>query len=163
MAPHIITLPPRIFLPQGRSSLRTSHSGVCRHMYGHLFSAAWILIHRWSRLASRFAGSSPLLCCTIEPLQVDADVSVLRQSKDVWRVSRLHGDGFWLSVPIFAGDLGHLMLFFLRSGPVSLVKYTDVAIFGCWCIRAVLQILTLQWRHLKAMVFNVIIFYILMT
>jgi hypothetical protein len=27
-------------------------------------------------------------------MQVDADVSVLRQSKDVWRVSRLHGDGF---------------------------------------------------------------------
>jgi hypothetical protein len=24
--------------------LRTSHSGVCRHVYGHLFSAAWILI-----------------------------------------------------------------------------------------------------------------------
>ena len=25
---------------QGHSSLRTSHSGVCRHVYGHLFSAA---------------------------------------------------------------------------------------------------------------------------
>ena len=101
--------------PQGRSSLRTSHSGVCRHVYGHLFSAAWILIHRWIRLASKFAGPSPLLCCTIWPLQVDADVSVLRQSKDVWRVSRFHGDGFWLSVPIFVGDLGHFMLFLLLS------------------------------------------------
>jgi hypothetical protein len=95
--------------------LRTSHSSVCRHVYGHLFSAAWILIHRWTRLSSSFVGSSPLLCCTIEPLQVDADVSVLRQSKDAWRVRRLHGNGFWLSVPIFVGDLGHFMLFLLRS------------------------------------------------
>ena len=40
-------------------------------------------------------GPSPLLlCCTIGPLQVDADVSVLRQSKDVWRVNCFHGDGF---------------------------------------------------------------------
>ena len=72
--------------PQGRSFLRTSHSGVCGHVYGHLFSAAWILIHRWIRLASNFVVPSPLLCCTIGPLQVDADASVLRQSKDVWRV-----------------------------------------------------------------------------
>jgi hypothetical protein len=28
------------------------------------------------------------------PLKVDADVSVQRQSKDVWRVSRFQGDGF---------------------------------------------------------------------
>jgi hypothetical protein len=101
--------------PQGRSFFRTSHSGVCRHVYGHLFSAAWILIHRWTRLPSSFAGPSSLLCCTIGPLQVDADVSVLRQSKDVWRVSRFHGDDFRLSVPIFIGDLGHLMLFLLLS------------------------------------------------
>ena len=94
---------------------RTSHSGVCRHVYGHLFSAAWILIHRWTRLASSFAGPSHLLCCTIEPLQVDADVSVLRQSKDVWCVSRFHGDGFWLSVPVFVGDLGYLMMLLLLS------------------------------------------------
>jgi len=39
-------------------------------------------------------------------LQVDADVWVQRQSKDVWRESRFHGDGFWLSVPIFVGYLG---------------------------------------------------------
>ena len=45
--------------PQGRSSLRTSHSGVCRHVCGHLFSAAWILIHRRTRLASSFAPSDP--------------------------------------------------------------------------------------------------------
>ena len=104
--------------PQGRISGRTSHSGVCGHVYGHLFSAARILIHPWTRLASSYGGPNPLLCCTIGPLQVDADVSVLRQSKDVWRVSRFHGDGFWLSVPIFVGDLGHLMLFLLlaRSG-----------------------------------------------
>jgi len=101
--------------PQGRSSLRTSHSGVCRHVYGHLFSAAWILIHRWPRLASSLAGPSPLLCCTIGPLQVDADVSLLRQSKDAWRVSHFHGDGFWLSVSIFVEDLGLLMLFLLLS------------------------------------------------
>jgi hypothetical protein len=125
--------------PQGCSSLRTSHSGVCRHVYGHLFSAAWILIHRWTRLASSFAGLSPLLCCTIGPLQADADVSVQRQSKDVWRVSRFYGDGFWLSVPIFVGDLGHLMLFLLLHCPISHVKYPDVAILDCWCVRAVLQ------------------------
>ena len=101
----------RNFRPQRRSSLRTSHSGVCRHVYFHLFSAAWILIHRWTRPA----GPSPLLCCTIGPLQVDADVSVLRQRKDVWCVSHFHGDGFWLSVPIFVGDQGHLMLFLLLS------------------------------------------------
>jgi hypothetical protein len=82
--------------------LWTSHSGVCRHVYGHIFSAAWILIHRWTRLASSFVGPSPLLCCTIEPLQVDADVSVLRQSKDVWcvQLSRFHVDGFWLCTDI---------------------------------------------------------------
>jgi hypothetical protein len=101
--------------PQGRSSLRTPHSGVCRHVYGHLFSAAWILIHRWTRFASSFAGPSPLLCCTIWPLQVDADVSVLLQSKNVWSVSRFHGDGFWLFVSIFVGNLGHLMLCLLLS------------------------------------------------
>jgi hypothetical protein len=61
---------------------------------------AWILIHRWIRITSIFAGLSPLLCCTIEPLQVHADVAVLCQSKDVWRVSRFHEDGFWLSVSI---------------------------------------------------------------
>jgi hypothetical protein len=33
--------------------------------------------------------------CTIGPLQIDADVSVLRQNKDVWWVhNRFHGDGF---------------------------------------------------------------------
>jgi hypothetical protein len=102
--------------PQGCSSLRTSHSGVCRHVYGHLFSATWILIHRWTRLASSFAGPSPLRCCTIGPSQVGVDVSVLRQSKNVWWVhSRFHGDGFWLSVPVFVGDLGYLMLFHLLS------------------------------------------------
>jgi hypothetical protein len=85
---------------QGRSSLRNSHSGVCRHMHGHLFSAAWILIHRWTRLASSFAGPRPLLCCTIGSLQVGADVSVLHQCKDVWRVSRFHGNGFWLCADI---------------------------------------------------------------
>jgi hypothetical protein len=69
--------------PQGRSSLWTSNSDVCWHVYRHLFSAAWIFIHRWTRLASSFAGHRPLLCCAIGPLQVDADVSVLRQSKDV--------------------------------------------------------------------------------
>ena len=105
----------RNFRPQERSSLRTSHSGVCRHAPGHLFYAAWILIHRWARLASSFVGPSSSLCCTIVPLQVDADVSVLRQGKDFWRVSRFHGDGFWLSVPIFVGDLVHLMLFLLLS------------------------------------------------
>ena len=47
------------------------------------FSAACILIHRWTRLASSFAGPSPLLCYTIGSLQFDADVSVLRRSKDV--------------------------------------------------------------------------------
>ena len=97
--------------PQWRSTLRTSHSGVCRNVYGHLFSAAWILIHRWTS----FAGSSRLLCCTIGTLQVDSDVSIQRQSKDLWRLSRFHGDGFWLSVPIFVGVLGHLMLFLLLS------------------------------------------------
>jgi hypothetical protein len=30
-----------------------------------------------------FAGPSPLLCCTIGPLQVDADVSVLHQIKSI--------------------------------------------------------------------------------
>jgi hypothetical protein len=59
---------------------------------------------------NNFGGGSVI---TTGPLQVDADVSVQRQSKDVWRVSRFHGDGFWLSVPIFVGDLGHLMLFLL--------------------------------------------------
>jgi hypothetical protein len=101
--------------PEGRRSLRSSDSGVCRHVYGHLFSAAWILIHRWTRLASSFADPSPLLCCTIGPFEVDADVSVLCQRKDVRLVIRFYGDDFWLSVPIFVGDLGHLMLFLLLS------------------------------------------------
>ena len=39
-------LPPTKCRPEGRSSLRSSHSGVCRHVYGHFFSAACILIHR---------------------------------------------------------------------------------------------------------------------
>ena len=85
------------------------------HVYSHLFSAAWILIHLWTRLASSFVGPTPLLCCIIGPLQVDADASVLRQGKDVWRVSRFHRDVFWLTMPIIMGDLGHLMLFLLLS------------------------------------------------
>jgi hypothetical protein len=116
--------------------LRTSHSGVCRYVYRHLFSAAWILIHRRTRLTSSFAGPSPLLCCTIGPLQVDPDVSVLRQSKDVWCVSRFHRDGFWLSVPIFIGDLGHLMLFLLlsRSGFSGEVSgCSDLGLWMCPC------------------------------
>ena len=125
--------------PQGRSSLRISHSGVCRHVYGYLFSTAWILIHRWTRVASSFADSRPLFCCTNGPLPVDADVSVLSQSKDIdRRVSRFHGDGFWLSVPIFVGDLGIWCCFSCCHCPVSKVKYPDVAILGCWCVRAVL-------------------------
>jgi hypothetical protein len=82
---------------------RSSHSGV-------LFSATWILIYYWTTLASSFVGPSLLLCCTIGPLEVDADVSVMRQRKDVWHVSRFQGDE-----PIFVGDLGHLMLFILLS------------------------------------------------
>jgi hypothetical protein len=117
--------------------LRASHSGVCRHLYGHLFSAAWFLIHRWTRLASSFAGPSPLLCCTIGPLKVDVpDVSVLRKSKDVWRVSRFHRDGFWLSVPIFVGDLGYLMLFILlsRSGfSWEVPECSDLGLLMCPC------------------------------
>jgi hypothetical protein len=108
-------------------------------VYGHLFSAAWILIHRWTRLPSSFAGPSSLLCCTIGPLQVDADVSVLRQSKDVWRVSRFHGDDFRLSVPIFIGDLGHLMLFLLLSRSGFSGEVPGSSDFGYWCVRAVLQ------------------------
>jgi hypothetical protein len=35
-----------------------------------------------------------VLCCTIGPLKVDADISVLRQSKGLWWVrSRFQGDG----------------------------------------------------------------------
>jgi hypothetical protein len=73
-------------------------------------------------------------------LQVDADVSVLRQSKDVWRGSRFHGDGYWLSVPIFVGDLGHLMLFLLLSwsGFSGELLWSDV-IWTLW---------TLMWSSL---------------
>jgi hypothetical protein len=135
--------------------LRTSLSGVCRHVYGHLFSAAWILIHRRTRFASSFVCPSPLLCCTIWPLQVEADVSVLRQSNDVWRVSHFNGDGFWLSVPIFVGNLGHLMLFLLlsRSGFSGEVSgCSDLGLLMCPCCVTGLwwaqHILTLKWRHL---------------
>jgi hypothetical protein len=150
--------------PQGRGSLRTSHSGVCRHVYGHFFSAAWILIHRWTKLASSFASPSPLLCCTIGPLKVDAsDVSILRQSKDVWRVSRFHRDSFWQSVPIFVGDLGYLMLFLLlsRSGfSCEVPGCSDLGLLMCPCCATgqwwAQQILTLKWRPLNAMDYNVI-------
>jgi hypothetical protein len=122
--------------PEGRSSFWSSHFSVNRHVYGHLFSAAWILIHHWTRLASSFTDPSPLLCCTIGPMQVDADVSVLRQSKDVRRVNRFHVDGFWLSVPIFVGELGHLMLFLLLqrssfSGEVPGCR--DLGLLMCPC------------------------------
>jgi hypothetical protein len=123
--------------PQGRSSLWSSYSGICRHVYDHLFSAVWILIHRWTRLASSFAGPSPLLCCTIGPLQVDDDISVLRQSKDVWRVSRFHGEGFWLS--IFVGNLRHLMLFLLLSRSGFSGEGPECSDLSCCCVRAVLQ------------------------
>jgi hypothetical protein len=147
--------------PQGRSSLRISHSGVCRHVYDHLFFAAWILIHRWTRLASSFAGPSPLLCCTIGPLQVDTDVSVLRKGKDVLRVSCFHEDGFWLSVPIFVGDLRQLMLFLLlsRSGFSGEVpECSDLGLLMCPCCATgwwwAQHILTLKWRHINTMDFN---------
>jgi hypothetical protein len=39
--------------PQGRSSLRTSHSGVCRHVYSHLLSAAYTCCPQWT-LVGRF-------------------------------------------------------------------------------------------------------------
>ena len=124
----------RTFRPQGRSSLRTSNSGVCTHMYGHLFSAAWTLIHRWTRHASSFAGHSPLRCCTIGPLQVHADISVLRQSKDVWPVNRFHGDDFWLSVAIFVWDLGNAVFLavtvrFLMWG----TRFSDLGLLMCPC------------------------------
>jgi hypothetical protein len=131
-------------------------------VHGHLFSAAWILIHRWTRLASSFTCPSLLFCCTIRPLQVDADVSVLPQSKDVWRVSRFHRDGFWMSVPIFVGDLGHLMPFLLLSrsgfsGEVPGCSYLGLLMCPC-CVTGkwwAQQIFTLKWRHLNAMEFNV--------
>jgi hypothetical protein len=48
----------------------------------------------WGAISYARKTQLALLCCTIGPLQVDADVSVLRQSKDVWRVICFHGDGF---------------------------------------------------------------------
>ena len=123
-------------IPQGRSSLRTSHYGVCRHVYGDLFSAAWILIHRWTRLSYSFAGPRPLLCCTIGPLQVDAGISIQHQGKDVWRVSCFYGDGFRLSVPIFVGDLGNFMLFLLLSRSAfwgEVPACSDPGVLMCLC------------------------------
>ena len=132
-------------------------------MYGHLLSAAWILVHHWTRLASSFAGDCPLLCCTIGSLQVDADVSVLCQCKDVWCVSGFHGDGFWLSVPIYVGHLGQLMLFLLLSRfgfSDEVPGCSDLELLMCPCCAAdkwlAQQILTLKWRHLNAVGFNVI-------
>jgi len=120
------TVPCKPFIP---ASVNT-----CTAIY--LFSAALICIHRWTNLAPSFTGHSPLLCCTIGPLQVDADVSVLCQGMDVWRVSNFHGDGFWLSAPIFVGDLGHLKLFLLlsRSGFSCEVRgWSDLGLLMCPC------------------------------
>ena len=113
------------------------------------FITCTAILNRWTRLTSSFADSSPLLCCTIGPLQVDADFSVLRQSKDVWRVSRFLGDGFWLSVPIFVGDMGHFMLFLLLSrsdfsgevpGCINRILYLPKAI----------QLISIMYRSLAA-------------
>ena len=145
-----------------------SHSGVCRHVYSHLLSVAWVLIYRWTRLASSFAGPSPLRCCTIGPLQVDVDVSVLRQSKNVWCVhSRFHGDGFWLSVPVFVGDLGYLMMFLLLSpsgfsGEVPGCNNSGLLMCPYWAqANGRYNRYGLKWRHLNAMDFNLIWFAIL--
>ena len=140
MRPHIITLPPPKLSTSRTQFLWTSHSGVCRHVYGHLFSAAWILIHCWTRLASSFAVPSPLLCCTIGPLQVDADFSVLRQSKDVWRVQAVFTKTVSDCLCRYSSETSDIWwCFSCYHGPVSQVKYPDVEILGCWCVRDVLQ------------------------
>jgi hypothetical protein len=74
-----------------------------------------------------------------DPLLVDADVSVLCQSKDVWRVSRFHGDGFWLCADICLKPGTFDAVFLSVTVRNSQVQYPDVAILGCWCVRPVLQ------------------------
>jgi hypothetical protein len=57
----------------------------------------------------------PLVCSTAQTHQQPKIVTsgyLLRQCKGLWWVrSRFQRDGLWLSVPIFVGDQGHLMLF----------------------------------------------------
>jgi hypothetical protein len=53
--------------PQWSSSLRTSHSGVFRHVYGHLF-CSMNLDSSLKQTRLQLSGPIPLLCCTIGPL-----------------------------------------------------------------------------------------------
>jgi hypothetical protein len=123
-------------------------TGICRHVYSNFFSAAWILIHHWTRLASSFAGPSPLLCCTIGPLQVDADVSVLLQSKDVLQIQYL------LCTPLARSTarthqqpkIATSGYFTWETGPWQQEKQHQMS---------QVSILNLKWRHLNAMDFNV--------
>lgn len=83
----------------------TSHAGVCRQMNGYIFCLACNLIHRTARHHAflQFFMLNLSFCC-----------KTMRTSQDytkVWCVCRFYGEGLWLTVPIFVGDLGHFVPF----------------------------------------------------
>jgi len=126
--------------PEGRGSLRTSHSCVCRHIYSHLLSAVWILIHRWTRFASSFAGPNPYSVVPLDPCKS-------RPRSQYCAKVRTSGG----CVAVFTETVSDCLCryssetwdiwccFSCCPCPVSQVKYPDVTILGCWCVRAVLQ------------------------
>ena len=86
MAPHIITLP-----PPKLSTSRTQFLAnlAFRRLQTRVQPYLICSMNLDSSLnQTRLQFCSPLLCCTIGHLQVDVDVSVLCQSKDIWWVRK---------------------------------------------------------------------------
>jgi hypothetical protein len=141
--------------PQWRSFLRTSHSGVCRHVYGHLFSAAWILIHRWTRFDSWETGPwqqekhHQMSQISDEYRHRQSEIVSVKTAYSPWMLliwcstetseSICNGPMVQQSKGLGPAKLTGGESGLLINGPVSQLKYPGVAILGCWCIRAVLQ------------------------
>ena len=142
MAPNIITLPPPKLSTSRMQFLANLAFRCCRHVYSHVLSAAWILIHRWTRLSSNFAGFPALYAvATSDPCKsMPTSQYCAKIRTSVGCVSRFHKDvsdclrRYWLETWEIS------CCFSCCYGPVSQVKYPDVAILGCWCVRAVLQV-----------------------
>jgi hypothetical protein len=69
-----------------------------------------------------------------------SDVSVLRQSKYVWRVQAVFTETVSDCLCRYSSETWDIWwCFSCCYGPVSRVKYPDVEILDCWCVRDVLQ------------------------
>ena len=120
--------------PQGRSSLRSSHSDVCRHVYAISFlqHESWFIAEQ---------DSPPVLHVVPAPYSV-APSDPCKSMATSHYCAKVRTSGAYA---IFTETVSDCLCryssqiwdiwccFSCCHGPISQVKYPDVAILGCWC------------------------------